>query len=996
MVSGFSDAFDSGQIDDPNDPRLDQLVSSNQIPLIHSSLKDVNRSLFHDITTTSEGIFTDTARGGLKKDLTAYFDGTGGPSDSDPIPDPDDYGDYGDLFGSSNQGFPNSTNNIPTWGQLKDWYNNELTGSDEDGTVNVTEDVGPVITGIRMHCGFSKNQDNIRFHIMPVITVWNPYDAGLSSQSYTIKFNFEVELGDFTVALEDGTARYVQIAELSASPTYADKIYNSTIIGDDSSISLHFTTKFKKGELKVFSVLNDQSLPSLATGVDLSINLEEGFDTDFPCSAYYDAYQLDPTSYTSGQELRYVARVKSMPGNIDEMTFSGGPFTSIYDQFGKINGGTYYDAIGRAGRALSGDTVTERYNEGRILHETSQFSNNIKGDSDISAAAYPAFPFIENTMLPVGGFKYYNLESIKTISEHIRVFANFNLGARNFGLHPEIEGIRNVTPSKNVDGYQSILIATDNISTTEANNVWDRNQTEMQADGSTNGFGLITSFYNDGNYLGLNQIPLRAVKRPQFKLLSIGQLQQVNVAPFLWQPGFTIGNSEANPYVDREAIAGITSRKVGGLVADGYKSIPNGSDNYTIDLSYLLNDALWDRYFMSGMPQNTSGAAKIISGEEPPSNSRIRVRKTVTEAEDIVGFDKAAEGLVFEGALNVNSTSKEAWKGLITAFRNLQISQSGVNTEINPVNTVPISRTFEPQQGVIDFVFEKSSDGSEIEASSSMEAADFGAVATNRDLSKVLGGFRYLTDDMVDVLAERIVDEVKLRGPFLSLADFVNRRLVSPDRTSKWDSLREHVQEASGNYIDSGFISSDEYDPLVGINGINGALQRAINVSGINGGINHPSTQTSDLTSIYKRDVAYGVYDGEKYDDTSPYNDSSDRKFSVFSTTGHYLDTEHLTGTPTGENGQLLSHSTGFITQGDLLSMIGSALTARGDTFLIRSYGDAINPATGDRDAKVWLETIVQRVSDPVSDSDSDMEPDDDFGRKFVIKSMRWLGENEI
>ena len=42
-------------------------------------------------------------------------------------------------------------------------------------------------------------------------------------------------------------------------------------------------------------------------------------------------------------------------------------------------------------------------------------------------------------------------------------------------------------------------------------------------------------------------------------------------------------------------------------------------------------------------------------------------------------------------------------------------------------------------------------------------------------------GFRTLTDDEVRLLARNLVAEIKLRGPFLSLGEFVNRR-VSGDR----------------------------------------------------------------------------------------------------------------------------------------------------------------------------------------------------------------------
>jgi hypothetical protein len=80
--------------------------------------------------------------------------------------------------------------------------------------------------------------------------------------------------------------------------------------------------------------------------------------------------------------------------------------------------------------------------------------------------------------------------------------------------------------------------------------------------------------------------------------------------------------------------------------------------------------------------------------------------------------------------------------------------------------------------------------------------------------------------------------------------------------------------------------------------------------------------------------------------------------------------------------------------------MLGPALTARGDTFMIRSYGDSISPVTGNVVGKAWLETIVQRTVAPVTPlgvtAPDKFTPSDRFGRRFEIVSMRWLTEDEI
>lgn len=74
-------------------------------------------------------------------------------------------------------------------------------------------------------------------------------------------------------------------------------------------------------------------------------------------------------------------------------------------------------------------------------------------------------------------------------------------------------------------------------------------------------------------------------------------------------------------------------------------------------------------------------------------------------------------------------------------------------------------------------------------------------------------------------------------------------------------------------------------------------------------------------------------------------------------------------------------------------------LTVRGDTFRIRSYGEARNPATGAVEAKAWCEAVVQREAAPVNPSDDVIAPDEKaypFGRQFKVISFRWLNPIEI
>jgi len=88
-----------------------------------------------------------------------------------------------------------------------------------------------------------------------------------------------------------------------------------------------------------------------------------------------------------------------------------------------------------------------------------------------------------------------------------------------------------------------------------------------------------------------------------------------------------------------------------------------------------------------------------------------------------------------------------------------------------------------------------------------------------------------------------------------------------------------------------------------------------------------------------------------------------------------------------------------YINQADLLTPIAPIMQARSDTFIIRGYGEA-RSADGTRiTAKAWCEAVVQRVPDHVDPADLPEVARDQlqsqanrlFGRRFVIRSFRWL-----
>jgi hypothetical protein len=60
-------------------------------------------------------------------------------------------------------------------------------------------------------------------------------------------------------------------------------------------------------------------------------------------------------------------------------------------------------------------------------------------------------------------------------------------------------------------------------------------------------------------------------------------------------------------------------------------------------------------------------------------------------------------------------------------------------------------------------------------------------------------GFRALKDNQIDAIATAMVQEVKTRGPFLSMADFLNRRLTGSGDQQSMGAVQSAIETAGLN-----------------------------------------------------------------------------------------------------------------------------------------------------------------------------------------------------
>ena len=413
-------------------------------------------------------------------------------------------------------------------------------------------------------------------------------------------------------------------------------------------------------------------------------------------------------------------------------------------------------------------------------------------------------------------------------------------------------------------------------------------------------------------------------------------------------PALAIANSFASPYIARDQTYALYNNLM------GYQRI-------YYDISYLMNEALWDSYFFSSysipydagsddFDENNSSVLETFQNAFdsndpiPLPNQRLKLELGENETISTVqaklfsgndprfessnpgstgnhGYRRAAENLVMEGAFNINSMSKEAWIAVLSGARDKQVYLSASATAENlSSDTTPFLSIAQPTKPQL----------------SSGNISDDNA----------WGGFRTLSDSDIEKLADNIIEEIRARvndlstpTPFLTLSEFVNRRLDS------------------GDY------------------GLAGVLQAAI-----------------DATPELNQNLF----------DELGINNVPQASVSTFPHPGN------LQRADSSEMSAANAAST-YLLQADILQSIGSFITTRSDTFRIRSYGEHLDPASGEVQSQAWCEAIVQRIPEPMNprtgttadsanywsgqELNGDPTP---LGRKFKVISFRWLADEDV
>jgi len=931
----------------------DFLAKSPTVPTLAvirpaDDLRDAVRSKYHDLTSHSIGLPVNVRDGMLKHDLNLLLE-------MKTLP-PAEYGSYNRSspggaitpirehrnLGRAPQ-YPQNINLTP-WYKLQQYYQlahgNSATGSDElpadsnpvpykkglwwngSSTPNINfnweiqnlDYYGwgrtPIVSRLMIIFSLKREPSKTdatkfayKMSYNPVMVLWNPYNVTLHSPPLWLAFTpGSLQFKSYRNNAPDGDWKMLARDVKSESSLGGGALFDVTV--QQSAAAASQAIQLKPGETRIFSAQNP------AANTRQRIILTPGY------KAPTDGGGFDIT----------------LPG-LDEV--AAGTSIQLAMRLGdeRVNHGGQYQMYWTVRNSATGES--QRFNELAANPVRDGSPIVIVPDTDGKRLTFGT----TSTRLPFASFEFV-LKSGQDLRNPGRSYDNFDSRGKNF-IHSKPWNNRamygEATPRMKGMAQYDVHVA-----------VGSGNQLNPDFESTTNRSYIGSAIsLGAGTYSGQTVAPMTEIPIvPPTSLaglahfrLNPGDTRNFGTGRHLWEistnDSLSIGSSFANPLIPGNSIyADVADAACRGsaiqmmLIRDHHDHV------------YLNNDALWDRWFCSGIVSESTPAfganratrrvlQEFFAGDVPLSNSNYEVdHSTVINGTEVVAqlfprnnigaeaHKKIAGYLNIQGAFNVNSTSVDAWKAVLAGLRDEQIryidpNTGGIRSESAPADRVVLSRFALP--------------------SYPYEGSDAGDPAA-------WGGVRLLTAAQIDRLAAECVRQVKLRGPFLNMADFINRRLAR-DET-----------------------------------GLCGALQAAIDWDEYN----NNSPRSSDSQSINGR--------FKNPDDmiTSAQVSSWSLNYPAAGTGSRW------TGIP------------GYLTQSDLLRRLGNSLTVRDDTFTIRTYGEARGDR-GQITARAWCEAVVVRTKafvdpkDSIESVASSLLPiNKRFGRRFEIVSFRWLQPNEI
>ena len=972
--------------------------------LVNKATADVLKTLTHDVSLASVGIFTDTASGGLKEDLGLITNGAALPAPykgtvgvgktkgkgiydsrlgisapSDPtweslwqfariykdntrlstlggVPLLKAQGPAGWLASAGSN--PNSATSgvidptpppgvvlMPTIAKVqlvfslltRDIYNYAKPVGQSGDIIPKTPGTKAQEVAAELHGpwgkSFAGSSYDYMLHLLytPVVTLHNPYNVALEFNEMKVIFGnvpFAIQVFRNGTPLTNGLApldtMYHQESESgNRAKRFGMNLKNSN--GSSTNPKPASTTIFRllPGEVMLFSPyidpnrtwkdeysdrqFSDWDTGSTNNGGTRTLSIEGmpgwrgdgiGFDLDWFCPSYQglrvSSQEIENgVSMSRGGSIPARANdefsVKFAPLSVD--TLSKNKFT--VEIFAKPPGAT---------SLISSGMIELDYETPAGLQESLLGSNGM--------ITYPKSGTV-NAM----AMHSHSLTKIKDIAT-AKPFAIVSAQAKTTlgGLNPDGEDGKLATKPWSF-AHAAVATASQKISEHPANHSHEislqrlDNGTNnlLQFDPKTGRGNFITGQTgNTGLKFGVqSDIPLTPVQT----LASLNGANPGGSSGYLPRFAQPIGNSWAHPLISPDKIVEV------------------GSSGYSyLDHSYLLNLALYDRFYFSGLADQTgffgtSGrtastlVSEFISGK-PLVDPRLVLytqqgkvsSQLTTEVNAADAYTKIASWQLMNGAFNINSTSVTAWKAMLGSIHDSQAITNRLNKTAKNSAFASLAKINNNSSRISRFRLPVESDIPE-------ETYWLGA--------------REYTDADLQLLAEKIVEQVRLRGPFLSLSEFVNRR-IGTDETAQRGALQQAIDNAN---LNQNFGTS------------------------LGAGFDIPAATVA--TYQYKNSAA-GI-------------------------------------------GSSFQGAPGYLSQADLLNVLGNAATPRSDTFTIRGYGES-RDATNKIIASATCEAMIQRIPEYVDSADKpEIRPaaltskmNKAFGRRFKLIAFRWLSTSEI
>lgn len=729
---------------------------------------------FHDYSTGSAGVLANALAGGLRLDLTAAFaagtDRTDAPTGPIWQLDPND--DY--LQG-------------PDWQLLRSYYQLPVsagaigTGSalalsprpQVDGVTDTTQPaqqgVFPVVAFWQMYVegrvtNVSTAGAGLELRYYPAVVLWNPYNATLSDHAYRL-----------TYAINGGDITFLRVSARDAATTY-DRV--PAAISADAQLN----SPWRDG---------------------LNVTVQSG-DME-PGTAYVYTLPAD-IYYTVDNFSRYTLRRGWSGGGTRAIVVGGNSFpltggdnskymVSLWRGTNSSGGPNNFPSwatqtqpvpavpigAGQTEPVVRDDRLVLATSSGDVLQTITQNNNyddafklrwardeflyqNLADYSGTQAVAYTGHRWALRTTAastlspstyknrPVRWLADYNPRSPYAARTPFEM-QNTNLGDGYYHTNPTY----NFAHDNSASGYGAGGF--DPVNADAA----------IPCDPDT-GRAFVGMSQSSWDGAGESVVTLFNIPRAEHPVVSLGefqhaQLYRVNGVPFAANasPAYAVGNSQVEPRAALDAPwLAWANINIGN---NGFKT--HQPSARVFDHSYLLNRALWDGHYLSTVLAAATPSAPV---EFPLPNPRLVPLDRATAAADLRDAQKSAAALLVAGAFNVNSVSREAWRAFLGGLNNVPL---GANRR---AGESPYPRLGYPIDDSLVLDPAATTDAG-------MEAEAY-------------AGQRFLSSDEIDALAAEMVTQVRRRGPFLSIADFVNRSLTAGSASGADNRLRGALAQA--------------------------------------------------------------------------------------------------------------------------------------------------------------------------------------------------------